>query len=288
MEDPIACPNCMEPLSKEEQVWTCANKHAFDVSKEGYLNLLLPNKKKSNDPGDTKQMIRSREDFLSTGTFDFLIDRLKTEIVTLYKESITEDKQGLALDLGCGSGYYNRHLFESPLFQRIGIDISKNAASIAARIDKESLYLVGSVFSVPVLDQTVDMLLNIFSPLELKEAHRLLKEGGHLIKVVPGKKHMVEISEMIYEKVIEHSSDFEKKVNSFEGLSIHSQFQLEQKVTICSENLLSWISMTPFFYKFEKAELSKLKGQDVTLSFGVYIVRKEVHASSDSPPPHTI
>ncbi len=274
----ITCPNCKMSLLKEGRIWICGNRHSFDVSKEGYLNLLLPNKKKSKNPGDSKQMIRSREDFLSTGTFDFLIDRLKTEIATFSKESTPEDKHGLALDLGCGSGYYTRHAFESSFLKRVGIDISKNAASIAARIDREALYLVGSVFNVPILDQMVDVVLNVFAPLELKEVHRLLKEEGHLIKVVPEKNHMVEISEMIYDEVIEHSSEFEHQVDSFEGLRLLRHFQIEKKVTVGTKNILNLISMTPFLYKFQQEQLDKLQGQEVTLSFGIYIVIKEARA----------
>jgi len=272
----IICPNCGEALSRTERIWRCPNRHAFDQAKEGYLNLLLANKKKSKNPGDSKQMIQSRERFLETGAFDFLIDRLRTSINDLYQnfDSSNEQDKGLALDLACGSGFYTRRVFEERLFQRVGIDISKNATSIAARLDNAALYLVASVFNVPLADQQVDVILNIFAPLELKEIYRLLKEGGRLIKVVPDKNHMIEVSEMIYDEVTGHSSDFGKQVADFEGLQVVEQFQLGATVQLSAENLLDFISMTPFYYKFGEEELMALKGKSVTLGFVVYIVRK--------------
>ena len=37
----LICPVCGENLSKTEKSYTCTNRHSFDISKSGYVNLLL-------------------------------------------------------------------------------------------------------------------------------------------------------------------------------------------------------------------------------------------------------
>ncbi len=45
----IKCPICNESLveNKTKRLFCCANNHSYDISKKGYVNLLISNKNKS-------------------------------------------------------------------------------------------------------------------------------------------------------------------------------------------------------------------------------------------------
>ena len=43
--------------------FNCIQGHSFDIAREGYVNLLLPNQKHSKSPGDSKDMMESRRSF---------------------------------------------------------------------------------------------------------------------------------------------------------------------------------------------------------------------------------
>lgn len=74
------CPVCHELLHVKGASLTCSNQHTFDRAKEGYVNLLLANKKKSSDPGDSKPMLVSRRQFLQQGFYAPLADALAATI----------------------------------------------------------------------------------------------------------------------------------------------------------------------------------------------------------------
>ena len=52
MKSLFRCPVCGGPLDREERVYRCADRHSYDIAKEGYTYLLPPNQKHSADPGE--------------------------------------------------------------------------------------------------------------------------------------------------------------------------------------------------------------------------------------------
>ena len=47
MKSLFRCPVCGGPLDREERVYRCADRHSYDIAKEGYTYLLPPNQKHS-------------------------------------------------------------------------------------------------------------------------------------------------------------------------------------------------------------------------------------------------
>ena len=43
MKSLFRCPVCGGPLDREERVYRCADRHSYDIAKEGYTYLLPPN-----------------------------------------------------------------------------------------------------------------------------------------------------------------------------------------------------------------------------------------------------
>ena len=267
----IICPNCKSLLHQFEKTVRCENGHSFDFSKEGYINLLLANQKKKNNPGDNKLMLNAREAFLSTGHYDFLIDNIELTINSFDLFSTSTDRMIQLLDLGCGTGFYTRNIFKQNILKKIGIDISKIGIAKASIKDKDSTYLVSSAFNLPVEDNSIDLLLNIFAPIHLEELKRVLKPGGYFIKVIPTGDHMKEVAELVYEEFIPHQSTIKEDLESNSMFQIVKVENLKRTIFLSGQDLHNFISMTPYLYKFKQEKLELLKELSVTISFEIII-----------------
>lgn len=74
----LTCPICGENLEKESEikVYKCKNNHSYDIAKQGYVNLLISNMKRSKNPGDSKDMVLARIDFLRRGFYKNISDEI--------------------------------------------------------------------------------------------------------------------------------------------------------------------------------------------------------------------
>lgn len=95
------CPVCGSPLSKEERTYSCAGRHSYDISKDGYVNLLLANQKQSLDPGDSKEMLDARKSFLGKGYYKPLARAVASAVIK-YK------RLSLIASLNCTMTYCQR------------------------------------------------------------------------------------------------------------------------------------------------------------------------------------
>lgn len=267
----IICPNCRSILHQIEKTVRCQNGHSFDLAKQGYINLILANKKKNNNPGDNKIMINAREAFLSVGHYDFLLDSIESAINALRTVPSPQSGKTQLLDVGCGTGYYTRNLFKGQPMNKIGVDISKIGITKAAIMDKKSTYLVGSAFDLAIADNSVHLLLNVFSPIHLEELYRVLKPGGFYIKVIPAQDHMKEVAELVYEQFKPHQSSISSDLESNAMFSIIKTETLKRVIQLKEQDLHNFISMTPYLYKFKEEQLEGLKELSVTISFELII-----------------
>lgn len=171
---------CREPLGDADdgRSWRCATGHAYDVAKEGYVNLLITHQRRQREPGDSADMLRHRRRFLDAGHYA----PLKEAVTALVPEGAS------VLDVGCGEGYYTRDL-PNPLW---GVDIAKAAVRMAARrAAMHGRYAVASAYDLPVLDGAADVVLSVFAPLHSAEFERVLRpDGGRVLTVVPGPRHL--------------------------------------------------------------------------------------------------
>lgn len=269
----ISCPNCKSVLSKVGNSLKCKHAHSFDFAKEGYVNLLLANQKKTSSPGDNREMITARDAFLSTGHFDFLIEGIESILSPSNLEIVESSDSINMLDLGCGSGYYTRSIFSNSKINRVGVDISKFAVAKAAKKDKNSTYLVGSVFDLNFIEESVDLLLNIFSPIDLNEVSRVLKSNGYFIKVIPAENHMREVAELVYDKFISHKSNIKEEILAHPKLEIVKCQSLTKRMSLSTEDVKNLVTMTPYLYKFTEENFDSLSEMEVTISFEIIIAR---------------
>lgn len=62
----LKCPVCQQALISQTTYYRCCNGHLFDISKEGYVNLLR--KQGHKEYGDSSAMIDARFNFLKKNT----------------------------------------------------------------------------------------------------------------------------------------------------------------------------------------------------------------------------
>ena len=78
----FTCPICKESLQLNGKSLVCENNHCFDYAKQGYVNLLPVQQKKSLHPGDNKEMLLARKNFLSNGHYEKILDKVASLIAT--------------------------------------------------------------------------------------------------------------------------------------------------------------------------------------------------------------
>ena len=75
----LLCPVCGQRLRRGEKTWNCDGGHAFDVARQGYVNLLPVTQKHSLHPGDTRQQVVARRAFLDRGFYLPIVRALAEE-----------------------------------------------------------------------------------------------------------------------------------------------------------------------------------------------------------------
>ena len=65
----LLCPICAAPLRQTDKTFRCDAGHSFDMARQGYINLLPVQNKRSLNPGDTREQVLSRRSFLEAGFY---------------------------------------------------------------------------------------------------------------------------------------------------------------------------------------------------------------------------
>ncbi|MFK4786053.1 putative RNA methyltransferase [Fusobacterium sp. MFO224] len=253
----IICPKCKEKLYKDNKTYKCINNHSFDIAKSGYVNLLLDNQKNSKNPGDDKDMVKSRKFFLEKGYYKDISHKLN-EIIG---NDIKSEKDTFILDIGCGEGYYTGNLKEyldatGKKNKILGIDISKQAIIEASKKYKKIDWVIASALNIPLMEETCDFVICMFSKIIPEEKNRVLKKGGKVIIVSTGENHLQEIKEVVYKNVKKDyysPIDDMKEFKHIETINVKSKISIEEK-----ENIENLFNMTPYRWRSPKDGVKKL------------------------------
>lgn len=260
----LICPICKDELTRNSNFVSCKLGHSFDISKEGYINLLLVNHKKTHDPGDNKEAVIARQNFLNNGFFIPLSNEI-SKIVSKMCNS-----NSVILDAGCGTGYYISNIRCGS--QKIGVDISKFAIKEAAKKYKDIEFLVTSIFNLPIKSNSIDCILNIFAPKANDEFMRVLKNNGIIVEVIPGTLHLLELKQCLYEKIHYNRIDIKK----FDAQCIF-EHELTYKCNVKHNDLVQLFNMTPYAFKTsqnDKEKLNNIDNIDLTFDFIIKIWKK--------------
>ncbi len=264
----LMCPVCREKLSLTERTWHCVNRHSYDLAKQGYVNLHVVQHKHSKNPGDTPVSVQARRAFLSAGHYAPLQQAVVEKIRQLRIENL--------LDIGCGEGYYTNAM-QQEVLQCVGVDIAKNAVQVAAKLNKDVAWVVGTGATLPVLDASIDVCTSLFSPIPKQEILRVLKEQGYLIVVTPATDHLYALREALFEEVKAHEAN--KFVEQLQdAFQLIDDVVIDAPLSLNQADLKHLIAMTPYAYKAKPERRSALEQQqhfELKAQFQMFVFQKK-------------
>ena len=271
MTSAFCCPHCGSALEKADNQYKCPSNHCFDVSKQGYVNLLVSNKSTSLS-GDDKEMVKARTRFLDAGFYAPLRD----ELCAVLQQA--EYEKGLIIDSGCGEGYYTfgfLHALSEKGVRVSGIDISKSAIKHAAKRCADAEFAVASAYHLPYSDECADAVINCFSPAASDEFCRVLRKGGLFIYVVPGAAHLWELKSILYDSPYKN----EEKTESYEGFEFLKAIPVSTSFTLeGNDKILDLFHMTPYTWNTPREGARRLENIEslfVRAEFFIHIYRKK-------------
>ena len=273
----FTCPLCHSPLQPAADTWRCDGslnpkhtQHPFDVARQGYVNLLPVQQKKSKAPGDSAASIAARQRFLAAGHYQPLQALIREQMTA----QLSQDTEINWLDIGCGEGYYTQAMAEvlsqtdehdnkrAP--KLIGADISKPAVMELAKTSKmagqlwyqlsdkpsaASIYpMVTSAAHLPVAAESIHGISSIFSPILPEAFARVLAADGLLLIAKPDAGHLASMRAALFDNVREHDSDkfLHELAPYFTLLSTHT---VSSQLRLSASDLADLMTMTPYAYR---------------------------------------
>lgn len=251
------CPLCRLPLRLNGRAWLCDNRHQFDCAKEGYVNLMPVQHKKSKLPGDNAMMMQARRRFLDEGHYQ----PLRNAVARLLDDALPKEGALSLLDIGCGEGYYTGFIAQALGANRniatYGLDISKEAIRAAAKRYRGIRFCVASSHRLPFVDNAVDGVLRIYAPCSDEELKRAVKAQGVVVTVVPAPRHLFQLKALIYREARPHEDVLEE----IDGFEFVSQQRMSYPMTLTGTQAADLLLMTPFAWRAGEELTAELKRQ---------------------------
>lgn len=263
----FACPICQENLTLVENSLKCENQHSFDLAKFGYVNLAPQIKQSANYD---KENFQNRQQILEAGFYQAILEAV-SDLLASSKTATT------ILDIGCGEGFYSRKLQETHSDKTFyAFDISKDSVQIAAKSEPSWAvnWFVGDLARLPIKDASMDILLDIFSPANYGEFHRVLSKDGILIKVIPTENHLKEIRQKVQDQLTKKDYSNQDIKNHFqEHFTILSSQTASLTKTITAEQLQALLSMTPLLFHIDQTKIDWSQLTEITIEAEILVGR---------------
>ena len=249
----LLCPICGEELNLTGKQYVCSRNHSFDVARQGYVNLLTVQQKHSLNPGDTREQVLSRREFLEAGFYAPIAEALIAEAKAL-------GIGGQILDVGCGEGYYSSRLADALEAPLTGLDISKEAVRCAAAKYKGKQWLCATAAHIPVEEGSVSLLTSLFALTLPQEFARVLKEDGFYFQVLAAEDHLLDLKGIIYDQL-----NFKEKdtVPELPGFELVKSVPIRFSFTVEGQQIQNLFSMTPHVFRIGKEGAERLRNTEI-------------------------
>ncbi|MHA6525373.1 putative RNA methyltransferase [Tessaracoccus sp. G1721] len=239
--DWLRCPHCGAPLHRDARALRCPSGHAFDVARQGYVNLLG---RAAPANADTPAMLDARDRFLAAGHYSPVADAVAAAVGDARR----------IVEVGAGTGYYlARALDVHPDAEGLATDVSTAAARRAARAHPRAASIVADTWAgLPVADGAADALLCVFAPRNPAEFARILTPGGRLVVVVPRAGHLAELRAGY--GLLEVAPDkADALIASLTGWRVAASDTVERRLELTAEAVADVIGMGPNAFHGERS-----------------------------------
>ena len=249
----LLCPICGQILDRIEKQYRCGNGHSFDLARQGYVNLLPVQQKRSLNPGDTREQVLGRRAFLETGCYEPISNALNETAKEL-------GATGPILDVGCGEGYYSARLAEALGAELTGLDISKEAVRCAAAKYKGPQWLCGTAAHLPVETGSAGVVTSLFALTMAEEFKRVLRPDGLFFQVLAAEDHLLGLKSIIYPEL-----KFKEKntVPEVPGFELVKSVPIRFTFTVEGEQVQNLLGMTPHVFRITKEGAARLAATQV-------------------------
>ena len=248
----LLCPICAAPLRPTDKTFRCAAGHSFDMARQGYVNLLPVQNKRSLNPGDTREQVLCRRAFLEAGFYAPIAQALCAAAKEL-------NCAGPILDVGCGEGWYSTQLAQALEAPLTGLDISKEAVRCAAAKYKQAQWICGSAARLPVADGSVGLLTSLFALTVPEEFRRVLGPEGYYFQVLAQEDHLLGLKSIIYPTLTHKEKNTAPELP---GFTLVRRIPIRFDFTVEGQQVQNLLSMTPHVYRISKEGAQRLAETD--------------------------
>jgi 23S rRNA (guanine745-N1)-methyltransferase len=264
---------CGRELAAAGSRFSCLAGHSFDLARSGYLNLLQVLDRRSNQPGDSAEVVAARRRWMKSGRSALLSEALLTEARAL---GLGPDAR--VLDVGCGEGSFLGELQAATGCEAWGVDISRPAIEAAARRWPGVHWIVCNAdLGLPFAPQSFELVLSITSRRNASEFARVLAPGGAVLFVVPAEDDQRELRALLHGEAY--------VVDRLPGLEadMGAAFELERSWRLSWSNQLdreAFGDLLATAYRgardSQRARLEQREGLEVTSSYRLALFRPAV------------
>lgn len=251
------CPVCDNSFIEQiNNSIVCPNNHSLDISKKGTIQFI--NHKVSTEYDGL--MLESRRRIIQAGFFDGILHKVA--------ELMDNNPQNI-IDVGSGEGMPLKRLmaFRKNIDSAIGFDISKPGVNLStSELTENRFFCIADLANLPFNDQSIDVILDLFSPSAYNEFNRIASKGGHLIKIVPNSHYLFELRKLLYGDDNPNSSyDNQKVVELFmKHYPNAKSYPVSYKFELPSELRNDLMIMTPLHWGHNAKQLSETEIQTLT------------------------
>lgn len=257
--DLLVCPHCRSSfqLTGDGRAVRCSNGHAFDLARQGYLNLQAGRPPRN---ADTAAMVAARDRFLSGGHYRPILERL-LELVG--DQAVAAPR---VLEVGAGTGYYLAGLLNGlPGSRGVALDVSVAATRRAARAHPQLGAVVADVWQpLPVGDACCDLVVDVFAPRNAAEFRRVVtgppttaEPPGMLVVVTPEPDHLAQLREHL--GLLEIQPDKQDQLHETLGRSFarQSQERVAFELILDAAALHDLVAMGPNAFHSDEEQLQR-------------------------------
>lgn len=262
----LRCPICRSDFALDGHSLRCERRHTFDVSREGYVNLLVSRGRLAPTVGDSRPMLRSRQAFLAGDHYAPLSHAIGSAVREHVARRDATERDYTVVDVGCGTGYYLdtmrdflRAAGDGQGYWTCGLDVSREATSLAARAYPESYFVVADVTrAVPLADASVDVALNVFSPRNAAEFARIIHPGGLLLVMIPTERHLKSLRADLPMLGIEANKPEHVRQQLEESFFVAQGETLTYELDLSGRDVVALVEMTPAHRRLTELDRERL------------------------------